>query len=407
MDLKEKWKTVPDFTDYEVSNTGKIRVVSDINKRLYKYTNFKGHKVYILTASNKINTEAKRKAFSLHSLVADLFIPKIDGLDGVKHIDFNEDNNAVDNLERCDISDSNIVYPILTDKIKERWKIIKDYPLYMVSNHGRVKNIQTDLVLKPSLNKSGHIRIGIRNKKGSPVSHFVHRLVAKAFLPIIKGKDIINHIDGIPDNNVVTNLEWCTYKENAIHAIDTGLSKIGENHTGVLLTNEEVKQICELLMDLSNSISEISKMFSVSSGVVYKIYAKNSWKSISKDFNFPTRPKRNKLNKKTAYKVCVMLLDLNNSFKFMSEKFNVSVGTIYEIYMGKNWKTTSHNFDFPIRKTQIKLNETSVKEIVNMFKLVPKLTNTKIGDMFNVNNRTISSVRTRTTWSEITKDLKW
>lgn len=46
----------------------------------------------------------------------------------------------------------------------------------------------------------------------------VHRLVAEAFIPRIKGKEIINHINGNKSNFAISNLEWCTIEENNIHA---------------------------------------------------------------------------------------------------------------------------------------------------------------------------------------------
>ena len=57
----------------------------------------------------------------------------------------------------------------------------------------------------------------------------VHRLVASAYLGDVTGK-VINHIDGNPSNNAVTNLEIVTQKENCIHSSETGLISRGKNH---------------------------------------------------------------------------------------------------------------------------------------------------------------------------------
>lgn len=63
-------------------------------------------------------------------------------------------------------------------------------------------------------------------KNGSHKTFLVSRLVASAFVTNPFGKPCINHLDGNPLNNKPSNLEWCTYKENQIHAFKTGLNKI-------------------------------------------------------------------------------------------------------------------------------------------------------------------------------------
>lgn len=49
--------------------------------------------------------------------------------------------------------------------------------------------------------------------------YYVHRLVAKAFIPNPHNLATVNHKDLDKSNNNVTNLEWLTQRDNTIHAV--------------------------------------------------------------------------------------------------------------------------------------------------------------------------------------------
>ena len=110
----------------------------------------------------------------------------------------------------------------------EVWKTIDDFPNYEVSNYGNVRNIKNGRLMQQKIGRDGHYLSVYLCDAERENTKTVHRLVAKAFIPNPENKTQVNHVDGNKLNNRVDNLEWCTPKENNIHAIRTGLNRPGE-----------------------------------------------------------------------------------------------------------------------------------------------------------------------------------
>lgn len=78
-------------------------------------------------------------------------------------------------------------------------------------------------IINPYPDRKGYMHVRINNN-GKTLSRSVHRLVLSIFRPIYnENKRQVNHIDGDKKNNNLSNLEWCTCKENINHAIKNGL----------------------------------------------------------------------------------------------------------------------------------------------------------------------------------------
>ncbi len=115
---------------------------------------------------------------------------------------------------------------LLVDLPGEIWKDIVGYiDRYMVSSLGRVKRIDKfyDRFMCVYINKTlGYYQVNL-TREGEPYkqhTEYLHRLLAKAFIPNPCDFPDINHKDGDKANNDLNNLEWCTAKQNTAHAIN-------------------------------------------------------------------------------------------------------------------------------------------------------------------------------------------
>lgn len=136
---------------------------------------------------------------------------------------------------------------------EEVWKDVVGYEgFYKVSNIGNVLSCERTTYLcdgreRPfseqvkglrRSNKGYYFCILYKNSK--PKNNLIHRLVATAFLPKNKLKESqINHKDGVRTNNDVSNLEWCTARENTCHR-SFSLPKTSK-YTGVFFRKDSGK----------------------------------------------------------------------------------------------------------------------------------------------------------------------
>lgn len=96
------------------------------------------------------------------------------------------------------------------------WRIIEEFPNYQINENGDIKSFRNNKVITNKLNHGGYHYVGLWYE-GKLHSRLVHRLVAQTFIPNPDNKPQVNHVDSNKINNHVSNLEWCTQKENMKH----------------------------------------------------------------------------------------------------------------------------------------------------------------------------------------------
>ena len=114
-----------------------------------------------------------------------------------------------------------------TDSITgEVWAPVPGYAGYLVSDHGRLMrlgytntagNVVTPRVLSLYENAYGYLKCGLNGRQ-----HYVHRVVAAAFLGPRQQDHVVRHLDGNPANNHVGNLAYGTQAENMADNIVNG-----------------------------------------------------------------------------------------------------------------------------------------------------------------------------------------
>ena len=279
--MTEIWKTIPNFSNYEVSSLGNIRNKKTL-KELAKNSLRGGYIRVGIT-----NDDNERKQVTIHRVVAITFIPNPENKYTVNHIDHDKLNNSVKNLEWASTTEQNRhkrkvpkekqrlmssrkVWKInqdtdekieLYETIRDAAKWVFDNNLTSITDFNNGNNIKTQIcaVCRENRNSAYGFKWEYDNSEVSkyeneiwkpiskkliteghnkpndykwvsvyPKQYLLHILVAKTFLPNFYGKKIVNHKDGNKTNCKLYNLEWCTPSENSQHAHNTLLNPSGK-----------------------------------------------------------------------------------------------------------------------------------------------------------------------------------
>ena len=98
---------------------------------------------------------------------------------------------------------------------------------------------------------------------------------------------LVNHIDGNKQNNALSNLEWTTCSENIKHAYANKLhSQTGSKNGASKLTEEQVLEIIDLLLQKKYTYAQIGAKYGVNEETIGAIKRKKNWTFLTKDIDF-------------------------------------------------------------------------------------------------------------------------
>lgn len=119
----------------------------------------------------------------------------------------------------------------------EKFIIHPHFKTYAISNYGTVINVRNNRIVTQYVGERGYKIVQLSNGRDNRKNFVVHRLVGMLHMTNPEGKPYINHKDGNKQNNHISNLEWCTAKENDNHARKMGL----KGHSGLSNDNKPVR----------------------------------------------------------------------------------------------------------------------------------------------------------------------
>lgn len=214
------------------------------------------------------------------------------------------------------------------NKIETKYTILKD---------GRVFNKAKDIELKGSISSNGYNRVQLFGER-----ILRHRLIATKFLPLIDGKDYVNHKDGNKLNNNASNLEWCTMSENIKHAFVEGLKHstikpmFGQNNANATLTD---KQVISIRNEVGLSAQELADKYNTSKSTIKHILKGRTWKHLLKDRDKPIilKNKRIKMNFELAREIRKKFFNGEKGVD-LALHYNVKPDVISKIVRSVTWK---------------------------------------------------------------------
>ena len=232
------------------------------------------------------------------------------------------------------------------------WKEITGYEgVYEVSDDGGIRSVNRTIYqeghgyrklkgvdVKSHDNGNGYKYVTL-HKDGGRKNHYVHILVARAFIGEYEESKQVDHIDFDRGNNSVSNLQIVTIRENVrrIFVKGRGNPPIGERSWTAKVNR---KQVLEIRAKLKEGVSarELAGTYGIHETTILHIKHNRIWRHLLPNAEPPYKSReRSKLNKDQV-KIIRRKHAVGASVGDLRKEYNVSWSTIYSIVTNKSWR---------------------------------------------------------------------
>lgn len=221
MNDDEQWRTFyykNEPTNYKISSYGRV-----YNTKTNKFV--KGTSDRNEYHSTQLFLNGKPVTFSTHKLVALTFLPNPNNYTVIDHIDRNKFNNYVKNLRWVSVKENanNKKYKKRTQKTRYYEgdlslfeEVVGADGKFLVNKDGLFIKSNTHYIIKGG-ERNGYRRVFLNGRW-----HSMHRLVWETFNGPIENSMVVDHINGVRDDNRLDNLRLVTQSENIKNGYDNG-----------------------------------------------------------------------------------------------------------------------------------------------------------------------------------------
>jgi len=165
------------------------------------------------------------------------------------------------------------------ENLNEIWTDLPKYEQhYQISNFGNfAKKTSSGFILRKLNSATQYLSVSLKDIDGTgQKSIYIHTTVAKLFIGDRPEGMVIRHLDGNKYNNKVSNLSYGYPKQNYEDLVKHKTNK-GSNNGRAILNENSVNAI-KFLIENKISTLLISKAFNISLGTVYAVKNGHNWR---------------------------------------------------------------------------------------------------------------------------------